>query len=82
MTCVLVTGATGLIGSNICKQLIEQGDTVRALVRDLGAAQGLADLGVTLVQGDIADAESVLRAAEGAEAAIHSAAVLGGRCVV
>lgn len=78
MTCVLVTGGTGLIGSNICKQLIEQGDTVRALVRDAEAARGLAELGATLVEGDIADAASVLRAAEGAEAAIHSAAVLGG----
>ena len=31
---VLVTGATGLAGANICKLLIERGDRVRALARE------------------------------------------------
>jgi uncharacterized protein YbjT (DUF2867 family) len=38
MTIVLVTGATGLIGSNICAAALEQGYEVRALVRDQARA--------------------------------------------
>jgi nucleoside-diphosphate-sugar epimerase len=75
---VLVTGGTGLAGANICRQLIERGDEVRALVRNPDEAAALSQLGVELVQGDITDADDVLRAAKGCDAAIHSAALLGG----
>ena len=33
---IFVTGATGQTGGNVCEQLIERGDHVRALVRRLG----------------------------------------------
>lgn len=78
MSTVFVTGGTGLAGANICQQLIERGDEVRALVRNPDDAVALAELGVDLVQGDITDADDVLRASKGCEAAIHSAALLGG----
>lgn len=78
MTCVAVTGATGLIGSNICSQLLDQGKEVRALVRDPAAASGLADLGVELVAGDVTERGDVDRLVQGADQAVHSAAVLGG----
>jgi dihydroflavonol-4-reductase len=78
MTVVLVTGATGLTGSNVCRQLIERGDVARALVRSPSDAAPLAKLGVEPVQGDVTDAESVLAASRGAEAVIHTAALLGG----
>jgi dihydroflavonol-4-reductase len=75
---VFVTGGTGLIGSNICKELVERGDEVRALARPGSEMGPLHDLGVTVVEGDITDADSVRKAADGCEAAIHSAAILGG----
>ena len=75
---VLVTGATGLTGANVCKQLIERGDHVQALARQERDADPLADLGVEVVAGDITDADDVLRAAKGCDAAIHCAALLGG----
>ena len=75
---VLVTGATGLAGANICKLLVERGDTVRALARETADSGPLADLGVEVVTGDVTDAASVLRAARGSDVAIHSAALLGG----
>ena len=78
MRTVFVTGGTGLIGSNICKQLIERGDHVRALARPGSETGPLRELGVTVVDGDITDAASVAKAAEGCDGAIHSAAVLGG----
>ena len=76
---IFVTGATGQTGGNVCEQLIERGDHVRALVRNPDEAAELAGIGVELVKGDISDADDVLRAAKGAEAAIHCAALLGGR---
>src|SRR6202142_4549567 len=75
---IFVTGATGQTGGNVCEQLIQRGDQVRALVRDPDEASALSDIGVELVKGDIRDADDVLRAAKGAEAAIHCAALLGG----
>jgi dihydroflavonol-4-reductase len=78
MTTVLVTGATGLVGGNVCRLLISDGITVRGLVRSAGDASPLEALGVELRQGDIVDAASVAAAAEGCDAIIHTAAVLGG----
>src|SRR5207302_5794752 len=75
---IFVTGATGLAGANICKHLIERGDTVRALARASADTEPLAALGVTIVTGDVTDPDDVRRAATGADAAIHSAALLGG----
>src|ERR1700712_3806326 len=74
----MITGATGLIGSNICRLLTEQGRQVRALVRPGSETEPLAALGVELVEGDITSAEDVARAAEGVAAIINSAALLGG----
>jgi dihydroflavonol-4-reductase len=75
---IFVTGATGQTGGNVCDQLIERGDHVRALVRNPDEATELAGIGVELIKGDISDSDDVLRAAKGAEAAIHCAALLGG----
>src|ERR1700731_5480626 len=75
---IFVTGATGQTGGNVCEQLIQRGDQVRALVRNPEEAPALSDMGVELVKGDIRDGDDVLRAAKGAEATIHCAALLGG----
>jgi dihydroflavonol-4-reductase len=75
---VLVTGATGLAGANICKLLIERGDAVRALARESADTAPLAELGVEVVTGDVTDPDAVIRAAQGSDAAIHCAALLGG----
>jgi dihydroflavonol-4-reductase len=75
---VLVTGATGLTGANVCAILIGRGDRVRALAR-AGADTGpLVAMGVDVVAGDITDAGDVLAAATGCDSAIHCAALLGG----
>src|SRR6201996_4626616 len=75
---IFVTGATGQTGGNVCEQLIERGDHVRALVRNPEEAAALTGIGVELAKGDIRAPDDVLRAAKGAEAAIHCAALLGG----
>ncbi len=78
MATVFVTGGTGLIGSNICEQLRARGDRVRALARPGSEVGPLRALGVEIVDGDISEAASVLRAAQGCDSVVHSAAVLGG----
>ncbi len=75
---VLVTGATGLAGANICKLLIARGDSVRALARETADTDPIAALGVEVVTGDVTDADDVRRAATGSDSAIHCAALLGG----
>jgi dihydroflavonol-4-reductase len=75
---ILVTGATGSVGSHVCRIGVEQGLEVRALVRDPGPAAPLADLGAELVTGDVTDAEGMVVAAKGADAIIHCAAQIGG----
>ena len=42
MSTIFVTGGTGLTGANVCEQLIERGDDVRALVRNPDEAAALA----------------------------------------
>ena len=75
---VMITGATGLIGSNICQLLRARGRPVRALVRPGSETGPLTDLGVDLVEGDITSGDAVARAADGASVIINCAALLGG----
>jgi dihydroflavonol-4-reductase len=76
---VFVTGATGILGSAVCEQLVAKGDKVRAIVRDLDRpdAKALRAAGIETVPGDISDLASVQAATEGMDAVVHSAAVLG-----
>ena len=72
---IFVTGATGFIGGHVARKLRERGDDVVALVRSPEKASDLEQLGCTLVQGDLTDADAIRRGLEGCEAAIHGAAV-------
>lgn len=66
---IMLTGATGKIGGETAKQLIAKGVKLRALVRDAGKAADLKAAGVELVIGDIADADTVREALNGADKA-------------
>lgn len=73
---ILVAGATGLLGSEVCRRLIARGHAVRALVRessDPAKKQHLRDSGATLVTGDLKDPASLLDACRGATAIISTA---------
>ncbi|MCU1513673.1 MAG: dihydroflavonol 4-reductase [Microbacteriaceae bacterium] len=73
----MVTGATGLVGANVCAIAAGQGDDVIALVRSGSDSSQLEALGVRVHYGDIASAGEVRAAAQGADVIVHSAAVLG-----
>jgi len=64
---IFLTGATGKIGRETAKQLIEKGASLRALVRDEARAVDLRAAGVELVVGDIADASIVSQGLDGAD---------------
>ncbi|MEM7570165.1 MAG: SDR family oxidoreductase [Pseudomonadota bacterium] len=66
---ILLTGATGLTGKHVAKAVSQTGMPVRALVRDAAKAQMLADMGITLVEGDLADRASIDAAMNGVEKA-------------
>jgi dihydroflavonol-4-reductase len=68
---VLVTGATGFLGSTLVPLLSEAGHEVRALVRS-GASVG----GAEALKGDLRDPESLRRALEGVEGLIHLAGLV------
>ncbi|MFA7062399.1 MAG: NAD-dependent epimerase/dehydratase family protein, partial [Pedobacter sp.] len=72
---VLVTGGGGFLGSAIIRQLVERGDTVRSYSRS--AYPELARLGVEQIQGDLADRDALIKAAQGCECIYHVAAKAG-----
>jgi dihydroflavonol-4-reductase len=73
MTAV-ITGATGHIGANLVRTMIEQGRPTRCLVHVATAA--LEGLDTELVRGDICDVESLCHAFRGAEVVYHLAACI------
>jgi uncharacterized protein YbjT (DUF2867 family) len=76
---ILVTGGTGFVGSHVLRRLseTETPGTVRTLVRN--RAKALVPDGVSLVEGDITQPESLAAAVAGVEVIIHAAAITGDR---
>jgi len=72
-----VTGATGLLGSHVVEQLLAAGQTVRALVRPTSDTSLLDEWGVETVPGDLADADRLREAMQGATTVYHVAAQVG-----
>lgn len=77
---VLVTGGTGFVGGWSAKAIADAGHSVRFLVRNPDRLQtSVAKLGVDVSDhsvGDITDRDSVMRALEGCDAVLHSAALV------
>jgi dihydroflavonol-4-reductase len=69
---VVVTGATGHIGANLVRSLLQDGRKVRAVLHD--DARALAGLDVEKVVGDVLEPESLKKAFAGAEVVYHLAA--------
>jgi nucleoside-diphosphate-sugar epimerase len=70
---VLVTGATGFIGSRVALDLAKTGARVRALVRNPAKAKVLGDAGISTVIGDMAEPVSLAAAVSGCQAVFHFA---------
>jgi uncharacterized protein YbjT (DUF2867 family) len=73
---VLVAGATGLVGSEVCEKLARRGEKVRALVRGTSSKEkieALRSCGVELRVGDLKDPGSLAAACRGVNAVISTA---------
>jgi nucleoside-diphosphate-sugar epimerase len=68
-----VTGATGFVGGNVARQLVEQGHEVVVSVRTPSKAKELAELGVLITQGDVTDKESMRAPMQGVDGVFHIA---------
>jgi dihydroflavonol-4-reductase len=71
---VLVTGASGFVGSAVARALIGRGFVVRALVRANSPRANLEGLPLELAEGDLDDAASLARAMQGVRFLFHVAA--------
>lgn len=74
---LLITGATGLVGSHFAEQACHRPGQVRVLCRDTVRAARLLPSGVQVVEGDLADEASLRRACDGVAIVIHCAAKVG-----
>jgi len=73
---VLVTGASGFVGTHVCHELCRRGWTIRALAHSpQKAAQRLTGLSLEIVVGDLRDEKVVRRVLDGMGAVVHLAAI-------
>jgi uncharacterized protein YbjT (DUF2867 family) len=73
---ILVVGATGLVGSEVCQRLIRRGESVRALVRITSSSdkvEALKSAGAELFVGDLKDSPSIAAACRGVDGVISTA---------
>lgn len=78
MTCYLVTGGAGFIGSHLVTRLVNDGHVVRILDNlSTGSRSNLAHLNGRLdfMDGDVSDPDQVVRAVDGVEVVFHQAAL-------
>jgi nucleoside-diphosphate-sugar epimerase len=72
---VLVTGATGFVGTNLVPALLSRGESVRCLVRSPERGKALAQQGAELIAGDLDQQAALARAVTGIDVVYHLAAL-------
>lgn len=74
---VLITGATGLLGGHLVKELQRRGEDIRALVLPVESADKLVKQGVEVVRGNVTDAGTLGPAVKDIELVFHLAGMMG-----
>lgn len=78
-TRILLTGATGFVGSHALPHFLQAGCTVRALVRSEARGRLLEPAGVEVIVGSLEDRPALMRATEGCDVVVHLAALTHAR---
>lgn len=73
---ILVTGATGFIGSSLVKKLVSQGHKVRCLARGKKSLKNLTGITIEFSQGDITNPESLKNAFENVDTVYHLVGII------
>jgi len=73
---VLVTGASGFIGSNLVRRLAANGQEIACLLRPTSSDQNLLGASVSLIRGHLTDSETLLEAVRGKSVVYHVAGCL------
>ena len=71
---ILITGADGLLGSNLCRILLKQGHELNVLLHPNSKSNSLNQLEIRQFKGDILKPETLIESMEGCDAVIHAAA--------
>jgi dihydroflavonol-4-reductase len=71
----LVTGATGIIGAHLVRELVSAGHEVAALVRPASDRRCLSGVRLTFFEGNVLDPASLQRCLEGRDVVFHAAAI-------
>jgi 2-alkyl-3-oxoalkanoate reductase len=79
---VLVTGATGFVGSHLTRALLARGYAVRILARNAERAKALESSGAEVVVGDVGEPDTLKGAADGVEIVFHLASAVSGSSAV
>lgn len=74
---IAITGATGIIGRNLCHYLSAGGHQISATGRDAGTGKELESDGISFIAADITERSSLDRVFAGCDLAIHCAALAG-----
>ncbi|GAC1383443.1 MAG: NAD-dependent epimerase/dehydratase family protein [Ktedonobacteraceae bacterium] len=74
---VLITGATGLLGGHLIKELQQRNEQIRALVLPVENADNLLKQGVEVMRGDITDADTLGPAVQNIDLIFHLAGMMG-----
>lgn len=76
---ILVTGATGFVGSTLCDELTKHGHEVRALMRATSSSANLSMAKFSAVKGDLRDAGTLVEAVSDVDVIFHVAGVVAAR---
>lgn len=76
---VLVTGATGFVGSHIADQLLERDFEVRAIARKTSNLRWIENKRIDIVYSSLSDMDSLISAVKGVDIIIHSAGLTAAR---
>jgi len=80
MTCILVTGGTGFLGSHLVDRLVALGTNVRILARPTSSLENIREhihkADIEIIRGDLLHPDSLQRACDGVDAVFHTAAAV------